>query len=70
VTRSKELNAEFLRNTLGLEISVGVYDGDTKSEKKSRIRDGVQRRNHELRRSESVSGESPPVGGLPLELLS
>jgi len=33
VTRSKELN-EFLRNTLGLEISVGVYDGDTKSERK------------------------------------
>jgi len=36
--QEQELN-EFLRNTLGLEISVGVYDGDTKSEEKSRIRD-------------------------------
>jgi len=36
--QEQELN-EFLRNTLGLDISVGVYDGDTKSEEKSRIRD-------------------------------
>jgi len=36
--QEQELN-EFLRDTLGLDISVGVYDGDTKSEEKSRIRD-------------------------------
>ncbi len=30
-------------DTLGLEISVGVYDGDTKSEEKSRIRDECNR---------------------------
>jgi len=38
--QEQELNALF-RETFGLDITVGVYDGDTKSEEKSRIRENA-----------------------------
>ncbi|MFA9518068.1 DEAD/DEAH box helicase [Halopenitus sp. H-Gu1] len=38
--QERELN-DLLRNTLGLDITIGVYDGDTKSEAKSRIRENA-----------------------------